>query len=388
MKIIAISNQIPAESKNGAQLVSYHRLMCMAKLDYSINLVCFHSKDKKDDYKAKQILEKNGIRVHFITWNIFEAVFNLLKALIIKDLPLQCAIYKSKKFSKKIKEIFKNNKINAIYCVMIRVAPNINWFKGKLFIEMIDSMGLNFLRRYQTTTGLKKWIFKIEQKQVSIYEKELADKSYCSIVTSAIDKKNIGSSKVKVIPNGVNVFNNQISIRKKPIIIFTGNMYYRPNIEAITWFIKNCWSNILQAESKAKLLIVGNNPSSAIISVSKKYPSIKVTGTVPSIIDILSKARVAVAPMQSGSGMQNKILEAMSCGVPVVTTNIGFGDLKTIVGKHLFVEDNTNDFTKKVIYMIKSTKQNMVIGKNSQKYVRRYHNWKILNKIFIDYLKN
>ena len=144
----------------------------------------------------------------------------------------------------------------------------------------------------------------------------------------------------------------------------------------------------MQAESKAKLLIVGNNPSSAIISVSKKYPSIKVTGTVPSIIDILSKARVAVAPMQSGSGMQNKILEAMSCGVPVVTTNIGFGDLKTIVGKHLFVEDNTNDFTKKVIYMIKSTKQNMVIGKNSQKYVRRYHNWKILNKIFIDYLKN
>jgi glycosyltransferase involved in cell wall biosynthesis len=388
MKILAISNLIPAENKNGAQLVSYHRLMGIAKLDYSINLVCFHSNDKKDDYKAKQILEKKGIRVHFITWNIFEAVFNLLKALIIKDLPLQCAIYKSKKFSKKIKEIFKNNRINAIYCVMIRVAPNINWFKGKLLIEMIDSMGLNFLRRCQTTTGLKKWIFEIEQKEVSIYEKELADKSYCSIVVSAIDKKNIGSSKVKVIPIGTNVFNNEIKIRKKPIIIFTGNMYYNPNIVAITWFIKYCWADILQAEPRSQLLIVGNNPCSAIISVSKRYPSIKVTGAVPSVIDILSKARVAVAPMQSGSGMQIKILEAMSCGVPVVTTNIGFGDLKAVPGKDLFVEDNPNEFTKKVIYMIKSIKQNKLIGKHGQKYVRRLHNWKILNKVFIDCLKN
>ena len=111
------------------------------------------------------------MRVHFIKWNIFEAFFNFLKGLATNGLPLQCAIFKSKKFSKKTKEIFKNNNINAIYCVMIRVVPNINWFKGKLLIEMIDSMGLNFLRRYQTTTGLKKWIFKIEQKKLVFMKK-------------------------------------------------------------------------------------------------------------------------------------------------------------------------------------------------------------------------
>lgn len=388
MKIIAIANLIPTENKNGAQLVSYHRLIYMAKLGYSIDLVCFRNKNQKDDYKAMQILKNKGINVHFIKLNIFEAVFNLLKAFITKDLPLQCAIFKSKKFSKKIKQIFKNNKINAIYCIMIRVAPNISWFKGKLLIEMVNSLGLNFLRRYQTTSYLKKWIFEIEQKKVSIYEKKLADKSYCSFVVSAIDQKNIGSSKVKVIPIGINVFNNQRKMKRKPIIIFTGNMYYRPNIDAIKWFIKHCWANILKAEPRTQLLVVGNNPTSAIISLSKKHPSIKVTGTVPSVIDMLSKARVAVAPMQSGSGMQIKILEAMSCGVPVVTTNIGFGDLKAVAGKDLFVENNVDDFTKKVIYMIKSIKQNEVIGKNGQKYVRRYHNWKILNKIFVDLLKD
>jgi hypothetical protein len=121
---------------------------------------------------------------------------------------------------------------------------------------------------------------------------------------SAIYQKDIGFSKVKVIPIGVNIFNNQRKIRKKPIIIFTGNKCYRPNIEAITWFIKYCWTNILQAEPRTQLLIVGNNPSSAIISVLKKYPSIKVPGAVSTVIDILrSKATVAVAPMQSESRM-------------------------------------------------------------------------------------
>ena len=391
MKIIAISNLIPSENKNGAQLVSFYRLICMTKLNYSINLVCFHSKDKKDDYKAKQILEKNGICVHFITWNIFEAAFNFLRSFITKDLPLQCALFKSNKFSKKIKEIFKNKKIDIIYSVMIRVMPNISntyCYNKKLVIEMIDSLGLNFLRSYQTTKGLKKWIFKKEQKKVSIYEKTLADKSYCTFVSSAIDKKEIGSLKIKVIPNGVKIFNKQRKVRKKPIIVFSGNMYYRPNIEAIIWFIKYCWDNILQVEPQSQLLIVGNNPSSAIISVTKKYPSIKVTGKVLSVVNILSQATVAIAPMQSGSGIQNKILEAMSCAVPVVTTNIGFGDLKAVIDKDLFVEDNANNFAKKVIYLIKSIKQNMVIGKNGQKYVRRHHNWEILNKTFIDFLKN
>lgn len=388
MKIIAISNLIPAENKNGAQLVSFYRLMCMAKLNYSINLVCFHSKDKKDDYKAKKILEKNGICVHFITWNIFEATFNLLKAFITKDLPLQCALFKSKKFSKKIKEILKNNKIDAIYCVMIRVVPNIYFYKGKvkLIIEMIDSMSLNFLRRYQTAKGLKKWIFKKEQKIVSIYEKRLADRSYFSIVSSAIDKKEIGSLKVKVIPNGVNVFIKKRKFKKKPLVIFTGNMYYQPNVDAIIWFIKYCWFDILQEEPQTKLLIVGNNPSSAIISVSKKFPSIKVTGTVPSVINILSQATVAIAPMQSGSGIQNKILEAMSCAVPVVTTNVGIGDIKAVPEKDLFISDNSTDFSKRVIYLIRLRKKNYIIGKNGQKYVHQFHSWKDLNQIFINLL--
>lgn len=386
MKIIAISNQIPQQNKKGDQLVSFQRLNYMVKAGYCIDLICFESKNIKEDNKARQNLEKIGVTVHFIKLSVLEIAFNLCKALFNNSLPLQCAIFKSNEFSKKIKKIYEIKKIDAIYCVMIRVAPNIDWYKGKLFFEMIDSLGLNFHRRLQKSRGLKKWILKKEQERVSIYEKKLADKSYCSFVVSSIDQKNIGSSKVKVIPLGVNVIKKPRIIKKRPSIIFTGNMFYQPNIDAVTWFVKYCWSDILTEQPEAQFLIVGQNPSSTILSFSKKNSSIKVTGRVPSVIDLLNEATVAVAPMQSGSGMQIKILEAMACAIPIVCTTLGIGDIQATSGKEVLIEDNAKGFSKKVIDMIKSKKENYRIGKNGQNYIDKNHSWKNLNKIFLNFM--
>lgn len=383
MKIIAISNQIPQEKKKGDQLLAFQHLNYMVNQGYSIDLICFQSKNLDEDNKVMQELEKKGIKVHFIKFSVLEIAFNLCKSLLNNSLPLQCALFKSNEFSKKIKKIYKIKKVDAIYCVMIRVAPNIDWYEGKLFVEMIDSMGLNLHSRIQKTRGLKRWILKKEQEKVTIYEKKLADKSYCSFVVSSIDKNYIGSSKVKVIPLGVNVNKKPRIIKKRPSVIFTGNMFYQPNIDAVTWFVKYCWSDILTEQPQAQFLIVGQNPSSTILSLPKKNSSIKVTGRVPSVTDLLNEATVAVAPMQSGSGMQNKILEAMACAIPVVCTTLGVGDIRAIPGKEVLVEDTAKGFSKKVIDIIKLKKQNYVIGKNGQNYINQNHNWENLNKIFL-----
>jgi glycosyltransferase involved in cell wall biosynthesis len=384
MNIIAISNRIPAENKRGDQSVSFHRLIYLAILGHSIDLVCFQSENLKDDDKAKKILEKKKIRVHFIKFNIFEAIINLLKSFFSNDLPLQSTFFKSKEFTKRIRILHKDKKIDFIYCVMIRVAPNINWYNGKLILEMVDSMGLNFLRRFHIAKGFKKWIFKREQIKVSNYEKSLADRSYRSFVVSSIDQKKINSRKVQVAPLGVKIFNKFRKTVKKPIIVFSGNMFYQPNIDAITWFVKYCWSNILIQLPKAEFLIVGSNPTLEITAIEKKYPSIKVTGRVNSVFEVLNKASVSIAPMQSGSGMQFKILEAMACAVPVVCTSIGIGDIKAIEDKDVIVTDTPNDFAQKVVDIVKSQRQNDRIGKNGQLYVYKNHNWKKLNEKFVD----
>jgi len=383
MKLIAITARIPILNSKGDQLIAYNRIIHLAKIGHKIELICFGSNKKIENRKAKEILEKNGINVHLIKWNFFEAFFNILKSFLFDTLPLQCAFYKSKKLSKKIKHIYQNNQIDLIYCVMIRVVPNIEWYKGKLLIDVIDSMGLNFLRRYKKKKSLMKWILKKEKESVSKYEKNIINKSYISFVVSSVDQKYIGSKNVKVLPIGVNIYGRKRKINKDPILIFTGNMSYDSNIESIIWFIKYCWSNILIKEPKSKLYVVGNNPSAALKSISKKFQSIIITGKVISIYKYINKATVAIAPMQSGSGMQNKILEAMACGIPVVSTSLGVGDIKAVKNRDLLVADDPKSFSDKVVLMIKSKDLNHEIGNNGLKHVEINHNWESINNTFV-----
>jgi glycosyltransferase involved in cell wall biosynthesis len=99
----------------------------------------------------------------------------------------------------------------------------------------------------------------------------------------------------------------------------------------------------------------------------------------------LCKANIAIAPMQSGSGMQNKILEAMAVKVPVITSTLGLGDLKAKIGKDLLIADSADMFIRQIIYL-KNTKHQQEIGYNGYKYVLENHSWKniIFSKISIE----
>jgi glycosyltransferase involved in cell wall biosynthesis len=100
------------------------------------------------------------------------------------------------------------------------------------------------------------------------------------------------------------------------------------------------------------------------------------------IYNILKTATVAVAPMKSGSGMQNKILEAMACSIPIVTTTKGLGDLKAINNRDLLVADKPIDFTTMVLQLLQSKLKSDYIGSNGNKYVTKHHNWDNINNKF------
>ena len=163
MNIVAITEQIPTTDRKGNQLVAYYRLSHLAQLGYKIELICFEGKNKNDDIEAKSKLEKKGINVHLIKKNFLESLINLFKSILSFNTPSQCAYSKSYKFANKIKELINNLNVDMVYCVMIRVASNIEWYKGKLVVELIDSLGLNFHYRYLQSKGLKRFFFLLQR---------------------------------------------------------------------------------------------------------------------------------------------------------------------------------------------------------------------------------
>jgi glycosyltransferase involved in cell wall biosynthesis len=225
--------------------------------------------------------------------------------------------------------------------------------------------------------------FDIECRRVSAYEVNVAQQATLSFVVSKVDQKYIGHVKVKALPLGINghEFFKQSDGGLEPAIVFTGNMNYKPNVDAVLWFYEQCWAKLKLAAPSLHWVVAGSNPTADVLAL-RVDKSITVTGRVPSLAAVINAARLSIAPMQSGSGMQFKILEAMACGVPVVTTSLGLGDIAAKPDQDVILADTADEFVQSIVNMLGSPDLRQRIGEAGLRYVNSHHTWDALNAEF------
>jgi len=328
-------------------------------------------------------LEALGVTVQFVKWRLFSALWFCFIALFDRSTPFQCAIYSSNCFRRAFDNILIKFTPDVLYLVTVRVYGNIKDGGIPIYLDLIDSMGLNFLRRRQVAVGLKRAALAIEHERIRKFEIKVAQASTQSFVVSELDRGYIDVSSVTVLPLGTNL--SQVEdMRERQngyTVVFSGNMNYRPNIEAVIWFVQHCWHQILTGVPQARFIVTGSNPAPEILAL-RSYSGITVTGRVDSIASVLNASQVAVAPMQSGSGMQFKVLEAMACRLPVVATTIGLGDIGAMQSKEILVGDSPNKFSEAVIELLKNASKAKNIGCAGFSYVNTNHKWDRINKKF------
>ncbi len=148
-----------------------------------------------------------------------------------------------------------------------------------------------------------------------------------------------GVQAIQVLPNGVD------TTKFKPLnhdyndagtLLFTGNMDYAPNVDAVLYFTTDIWPLIRQKHPDVKFIIAGQRPIDKVLDL-QNIPGITVTGFIPELQEMYNAASVVVAPLRFGAGTQNKVLEAMAMGIPVVCSNIGFEGLGIADGEGAFM---------------------------------------------------
>jgi polysaccharide biosynthesis protein PslH len=373
MNLLYVTSRIPYPPLKGDQVVAFNRIRTLSK-QHDITLLSYY--EKESEAEGIRHLGQYCSAIHAVRLPLWKSLLNIMFKAPQSPMPMQVLYYDSQVFRRKFETLLRENVFDLIHAYMLRIAPFLSGVSLPKVMELIDSMQLNLRRRIQLENILARGLYKEEYRRISDYEAGIGNCFDHVILVSDIDKQFIKTDNVSVIPLGVDtsLFTPAETRPEAPVIVFSGNMGYAPNIRAITWFVRDCYPAVQEKIPDVRLMVAGGNPSGEIRSLEKQR-GITVTGFTRSLAEVIRQAGVAIAPMRSGSGMQFKILEAMACGLPVVTTTLGLGDIKARTGEEILVADDPADFSAAVVSLFTNKNRASRIGKNARQYIQLHHSW-------------
>jgi polysaccharide biosynthesis protein PslH len=176
------------------------------------------------------------------------------------------------------------------------------------------------------------------------------------LVASDDDRRRIvhmaANSDVRVFPNALREIPRP-NVPEENAIVFSGNLEYHPNVEAVRWFRSKIWPRVRKRSPETEWRLVGGNPS-AIATFTGGDSHIRIIGPVEDAVAHLAQAQVCIVPLLSGSGTRFKILEAWAAGRAVVSTTIGAEGLGACDGKHLLLADDADRFADAVVGLLQN----------------------------------
>jgi glycosyltransferase involved in cell wall biosynthesis len=182
---------------------------------------------------------------------------------------------------------------------------------------------------------------------------------------------------VWTVPNGADTEYYQpipLARREANTILLSGNMSVKRNIDAVLWFVRGVLPKVRESLPEVRLLIVGASPAPEILAL-KRRPGIQVTGTVADMRDYHAKVRVAAAPYRFGAGTKLKVLEAMACGTPLVSTSVGRRGLDVVDSRHLLIADTEVEFADQMVRLLRDPGLSQLLAAAGRQLVEQHYCW-------------
>ena len=225
------------------------------------------------------------------------------------------------------------------------------------------------------------WGYGLEAHKLRRYEKHLAqifDRYTVTTRGELEEYKTLGGPHpATVIPNGVETSYFHRRAADHPdsaMLVFLGRMDYYPNAEGVLYFAREVFPLVRQAMPEAQLRIVGSNPSEEIKSLART-PGISVTGHVPDVRSHLEAAAASIVSLRIARGTQNKILECMAMGIPVVSSSQAAKGIQATPGQHLLVADGPQEFASRVLDLLRNPALRRQLADAAHQQVLSVHTW-------------
>ncbi len=192
------------------------------------------------------------------------------------------------------------------------------------------------------------------------------------------DLTRLGCTRVELVRHGMDerLFDLEHKPAPEPRLMFLGNLSVFHNIDAASFAAREIWPPIHREWPKARLILAGANPVPEITRLAS-IEGVEVTGRVPDLTELWQSAHVFVAPIRFATGIQNKLLEAMAAGVPVVSTSSVAEALGTRHGEHMLLGDTTSDLVQAVAAVLRDPEAARKRAERAREYVRGNFTWEM-----------
>ncbi|MGB4080041.1 MAG: glycosyltransferase [Bacteroidia bacterium] len=377
MNILFVANRFPYPPFRGDKLKIYNLTRRLAQ-KHNLFLVTFYEERSELNYlKEIQPFFKEIELVYLPKWR---SVLNGIPALFSKT-PLQLAYFKSAKMKRMVHFALEHYNIDVVHTQHLRMSQYTKELTIPKILDLPDAFSLYFKRRSETERPfINRLIDFIEIGRLAKAEQVITrfDKTLvCSVEDQSYLEKLHKTSNVEILLNGVDLETFDVGgghdYSHNKVLLFTGNMDYAPNVDAVQYFVKEMWPAISIANPNTKFIIAGQRPVDAVKRLANNR--IEVTGFIPDLKDMYAQASVVIAPLRFGAGTQNKVLEAMAMGVPTVCTHIGFEGLQIQSGQGVIMAKDKGVFIAKVNALLADAAERAKVGEQGLEIAKSRFSW-------------
>ncbi len=385
MNILWLKTELLHPVDKGGKIRSYNMLKALKR---NCRITYLTLDDGTADSSARELAREychdlvcvpHRRREKFTTGFYVELALNLAS-----EMPYAIKKYESPEMRQEIVRLLAAQRIDVLVCDFlapaVNVPPNLNC-TTVLFQHNVEAMIWKRHYEVQTATARKAYLYRQWQK-MRAFEAKACPRFDSVIAVSREDRDQMqqeyGLENVFAVPTGVDTayFRPRGGIETRPHhLVFTGSMDWLPNEDGIRYFTEQIMPRIKQSVPDVTLTVVGRDPYPSLVELSKRDPSVTVTGRVDDVRPYMEEAAVYIVPLRIGGGTRLKIYEAMAMEKPVVSTTIGAEGLPVTNGEEIVLADTPESFSEAVVRLLQQKDQSVEIGTRAAAKVRAEFGW-------------
>lgn len=388
MRILYVCHRFPFPPKRGGKIRPFNMIRHLTSSGHEVT-VCSLARSPEEAQEAQ------GIAPHCAAFEIAQVNGSVQALRMVVRLPLRTpssmGFFYSPALDQRIQLLLEQKKWDLIFVHCSSVAQYVEHVRNvpKIldFGDMDSQKWIEYANYKPFPLSLG---YRFEGAKMLAAEKRLARRFDLCTATTRAEWETLNAYGTQVdtdwFPNGVDAdfFCPTEAAYDSETISFIGRMDYYPNQECMARFCQQTWPLLKTRRSGMKLLIVGADPSPAMRKLGD-IPGVTVTGSVPDVRPFIRGSALMVAPLNIARGTQNKILEAMAMGVPVVTSSIAAGGVDAESVKHFLVADTPEAYAQAIMTIIASPQERKRLALAGRERMLSHHAWprsmERLNKI-------